>query len=216
MAPLSDPAQRPNRSGAATRAKIIDAAIDVLAMKGFSGFTLKAVAERAEVFYGNVTHHYATRDKLVEAMIAAILNRYRRRIDTLVTSLRTEESPAPALVTWLIDDSVSPDYAPVFIELWAMASHMPEVAGKMTEFYDTVVESCMRSLGVDPHAEASKPLRDTLFFLGTVVEGSSCIFANRDRATGPYAGVRQRVIAEFVPLIEQHLAEARAAAAAKP
>ena len=73
MAQTSDSPGKPNRSGAATRAKIIDAAIDVLTEKGISGFTLQAVADRAGIFYGNVTHHYATRDKLVDAMLEAVL-----------------------------------------------------------------------------------------------------------------------------------------------
>ena len=64
---------RPNRTGAATRGKIVEAAIAVLAERGFSGFTLQAVADRAGVLFGSVTHHYGTRDRLIEAMLDAIL-----------------------------------------------------------------------------------------------------------------------------------------------
>jgi AcrR family transcriptional regulator len=209
--PPPGPTGKQNRSGAATRTKIIDAAIAVLAEKGFSDFTLQAVADRAGVFYGNVTHHYATRDKLVEAMLEAILEGYRARFDELVVSLEAHEAgPVRALVTWLIDDAVSPETAPLLLELWAMSSHMPHVAAGMTQLYDGAVDVCMIALKVDPHAERSKGLRHALFLLGTVIEGNSCIFSNRDRATGLYDGYRREAIEALVPLLERRLAEAKA------
>jgi AcrR family transcriptional regulator len=210
MTPPNQPLGKPNRVGAATRAKILDAAVAVLAEKGFSAFTLQAVADRADVFYGNVTHHYATRDKLVEAMLSAILERYRARFDELVVSLDAhQDGPIRTLVTWLVDDAVSPETAPLLLELWAMASHMPEVATGMAQLYDGAVDVCMVALKVDPYAKSSEGLRNALFLLGTVIEGNSCIFSNRDRATGVYSGFRREAIEALVPLLELRLAEAR-------
>jgi AcrR family transcriptional regulator len=201
-----------NRIGAATRAKIIDAAIAVLAEKGLADFTLQAVADRAQVFYGNLTHHYATREKLMDAMLEAILERSRLRLEERIASIDAhDEGPICALVTWLIDDAVSPETAPVFLELWAMATHMPRVAEGLRQLHDDAVDMCMCSLGVEPHAEASQGLRDALFLLGTVVEGTSCIFSTRDRANGTYEGFRREAAAALIPLLDQRLAEARRA-----
>lgn len=211
MPSSSEPTVKPNRTGAATRAKIIDAAIAVLAEKGFSGFTLQAVADGADVFYGNVTHHYATRDKLVEAMLEAILERYRARFDELVASLEAHEGGLiRALVTWLIDDAVSPENAPLFLELWAMSSHMPQVAAGLTQLCDGAVDVYMTSLGVEPHAESAKGFRYALYMLGTVIKGTSCIFSNRDRTAGPYEGFRREAAETLIPLLERRLAEAKA------
>lgn len=131
---------KPNRTGAATRSKIIDAAIAVLAEKGFAGFTLQAVADRTGVFYGNVTHHYPTRDKLIAAMLDTILERYRARFDELAASLDADggESPMRTLVTWLLDDAVSPETAPLFLELWAM-SGTPSVADTLPGYALTLI-----------------------------------------------------------------------------
>lgn len=212
MAATTESAGKPNRSGAATRAKIIDAAIAVLAEKGFAGFTLQAVADGAGVFYGNVTHHYPTRDKLVDAMIEAAFERYHARFDKVAASLETHEAgPIRALVTWLLDDAVVAD-APVFLELWAMASRIPRVAQGLTQLYDSAVDLCMVTLGVEPHAEGSRRFREALFLLSTVMEGTTCIFFNRDRTDGLYDGFRRETIEALVPLLEQRLAEARRAA----
>jgi AcrR family transcriptional regulator len=202
--------------GAATRAKIVDAALAVLAEKGFAGFTLQAVADRAGVFYGNVTHHYPTRDKLVDATIDAAFEQYRSRFDTLVASLDAREGgPVRALVSWLLDDAVVDD-ARVFLELWAMASRMPHVAQGLKRLYDDAVDTSMRTLGVDPHAESSRRFREALFLLSAVTEGTTCIFFNRDRAEGDYGGFRREAVEALVPMLEERLAEAKAAAAGTP
>jgi AcrR family transcriptional regulator len=201
---------KPNRTGAATRTKIVDAAIAELAENGFSGFTLKSVASRAEVVYGNLTHHYPSRDKLIEAMLEAILERYRARFDALAASLDdTGESQVRRLVTWLVDDSVDPELAPVFLELWAMATHNPRVAEGLTALYDGAIEVSMRSLGVSPRSPKARRLRDTLYVLGTVLEGSSSIFYNRPRGSEIFAGFRREAIEILVSVLEQRLAEAK-------
>jgi AcrR family transcriptional regulator len=201
---------RINRTGVATRAKIIDAAIAVLADKGFSGFTLQAVADRAEVLFGSVTHHYGTRDRLIAAMLEAILAQYRERFDALTAALREDESPIDVLVDWLLADALDPDTVGVFLELWAMASHLPFVAGGVNQLYDEAVDACIIALGLPPRAPHVRKLRESLYLLGTVIEGTSSIFGNRDRSGPLWPGVRRSAVEVLVPFIEARLAEARA------
>ncbi|WP_296204595.1 TetR family transcriptional regulator [uncultured Hyphomicrobium sp.] len=210
MPTISQTPGKPNRLGEATRAKIIDAAIAVLAENGFADFTMQAVASRADVVYGNLTHHCPSRDKLIEAMLEAILERYGARFDAFAASLdNTDASQVRKLVTWLIDDSVDPETAPVFLELWAMSTHNPMVADGLAALYDGAVESCMRSLGVLPQSPKARRLRDTLYLLGTVLEGSSSIFYNRTRSGEIYEGFRREAIEILVTVLEQRLAEAK-------
>jgi AcrR family transcriptional regulator len=199
---------RPNRTGAATRRKIVDAAIAVLAERGFSGFTLQAVADRAGVLFGSVTHHYGTRDRLIEAMLEAILEGYRSRFAELAAAVRADESPVRALVTFLIDDAVDPSTAGIFLELWAMATHSPTVAKAVNQLYDDAVDACTGALGFSPRARRARHLREALYVLGTVLEGTSAIFANRDRTRPPWRAVRREAIELLVPFLEQRLAEA--------
>jgi hypothetical protein len=55
-----------------------------------------------------------------------------------------------------------------------------------------------------------------LFLLGTVIEGTSCIFFNRDRTLPPYDGWRLTAIDALVPLLEARLAEAKRGAGSLP
>lgn len=205
----TSPSGKSNRLGAATRARIIDAAIAVLGEKGFPGFTLQAVADRADVFYGNVTHHYATRDKLIAAMLETILDRYRLRYDELAEQLKASPHPFRMLVTWLIDDSVAPETAPIFLELWANARHAPEIAKALIQLYDNAVGVCLTTLEIPVHSDKARRLRDSLYLLGTVLEGTSSIFYNRNRDDGIYEGFRREAIEMLVSHLDERLAEAR-------
>ncbi len=202
---------RPNRTGAATRRRIVEAAIAVLAERGFSGFTLQAVADRAGVLFGSVTHHYGTRDRLIEAMLDAILEGYRTRFATLASAVRTSGSPVRALVTFLIDDAVDPSTAGIFLELWAMATHLPPVAEAVNALYDDAIDACIEALGIPPRSARARRLRESLYVLGTVVEGTSALFANRDRTRPPWRAFRREAIEVLVPYLEHRLAETVAA-----
>lgn len=209
-------ATRRNRTGTATRARIIEAAIAVLSEKGFSGFTLQAVADRADVLFGSVTHHYGTRDRLVEAMLGAILDGYRARFVELAAAVRSDQSPVRSLVMWLVDDSVDPATAGTFLELWAMAGHVPGVAHAVNQLYDDAVDAFIDALGISPDSARARPLREALYVLGAVIEGSSAIFANRDRTRGPYRAFRREAVDLLVPYLERRVAEARDAPGRNP
>jgi AcrR family transcriptional regulator len=199
---------RPNRTGAATRRKIVEAAIAVLAERGFPGFTLQAVADRAGVLFGSVTHHYGTRDRLIEAMLEAILEGYRTRFVALASAVRADGSPVRALVTFLIDDAVDPSTACIFLELWAMATHLTSVAKAVNALYDDAVDACIEALGIPPRSARARRLRESLYVLGTVVEGTSALFANRDRTRPPWRAFRREAVAVLVPYLEARLVEA--------
>ncbi len=198
---------RTNRSGAATRVRILDAAIEVLAAEGVAGFTLQAVAGRAGILYGNLTHHYPTRDILIEAMFEALIERYRTRFRQMTALAEDGRATIRDMVTWLLDDAVSAETAPVFLQLWAMASHLPPIAAGMARLYDNAVDAFMEAFGVDPVAEKARDLRDALYVLGTVIEGSSAIFWTRDRRS--FARVRPIAVDMLVDLLETRLARCR-------
>lgn len=202
---------RPNRSGEATRARIMDAAIAVMAERGFAALTLQAVADGADIRYGNLTHHYPTRDKLIDALLDTLLERYRNRFMDLAEAIASRRDDSLRdIVGWLLDDAVKLETGPVFMELWAMANHMPNIAQAMETLYDEAVIACIMALGVSTKAATDSGLRDALYLLGTVLEGSSAIFSSRVRNTDIYRGFRQEAFEALVNSLESRLASARA------
>lgn len=201
---------RQNRSGAATRVRIVEAAIAVMAERGFAGITLQAVADRAGILYGNLTHHYATRDKLVDALLAALLERYRAEFRELAEAIAAgRETPLSEIVTWLLDDAVAARTGPVFLELWAMATHDSKIGAAMATLYDEAVIACIAAFGVSAEAAARSGLRDGLYLLGTVIEGSSAIFSARPTDTDIYRGFRREALHMLVGVLDARLRAAR-------
>lgn len=69
-------AARPSpRSGPETRARVIQAAIDCILEEGYYRASSNRIAERAEVSWGVIRHHFGTRDRLLLAVLAELHSR---------------------------------------------------------------------------------------------------------------------------------------------
>ena len=60
---------------------LLDAAIRVVTRDGFAAMTLDAVAKEAGVSKGGLTHHFATKDALITAMLDHFVQRLLRELD---------------------------------------------------------------------------------------------------------------------------------------
>jgi len=201
---------RRNKAGDETRAAILGSAIAVILDHGIAGLTLQEVARRAGVKYGNLTHHYPSRDALVTAVLNALEAQYLERFRAFAASIGDHEgSPVAHLLDWLFDDAVTAQTAGIFLELWACSTRDARIAARAHCLYDQAIEACITALGVSRHQTAAQPLRDALYFLGTIVEGSSALFAAQTRDPAIYAAFRRDALAVVRPLIEQRLAQAR-------
>jgi AcrR family transcriptional regulator len=58
-----------------TRARILDAAVQVLSTRGYAGFRTAEVATQAGVSRGALTHHFPSRDELLVAVVADVFRR---------------------------------------------------------------------------------------------------------------------------------------------
>lgn len=205
---------RQNRAGHETRAAILESAVAVILDCGIAGLTLHDVARRAGVKYGNLTHHYPTRDALVTAVLNALEAQYLERFKAFAASIGDHEgSPVEHLLNWLLDDAVTAQTAGIFLELWACSTRDPQIARRVHGLYDQAIEACIAAFGVSSEHTSAQPLREALYFLGTVVEGSSALFAAQTRDPSIYRAFRRDTLAFLKPLIEMRLAGARDALA---
>jgi hypothetical protein len=122
--------------------------------------------------------------------------------------VHANDSPVRALVTFLIDDAVDSRTAGIFLELWAMATHLPSVAKAVNTLYDDAIDSCIEALGIPPRSAHARKLRESLYVLGTVIEGTSALFANRDRTRPQWRAFRREAVELLVPYLEMRLAAA--------
>ncbi|MET9213835.1 MULTISPECIES: TetR/AcrR family transcriptional regulator [unclassified Nocardia] len=70
-----------NENGVATHQRIVEAALEVLATRGWRNASVAEVAERAGVTRGAVQHHFKDRDGLFTASVAHIMDTRIREIE---------------------------------------------------------------------------------------------------------------------------------------
>ncbi|WP_245647551.1 TetR/AcrR family transcriptional regulator [Novosphingobium lentum] len=81
--PVVEPSRWQQQKSARTRAGLIEASIDCLVEKGYSGLSTSSVAERAGVSRGAMHHHFATRMDLVSALVEHV---FYQRMHEFVTA----------------------------------------------------------------------------------------------------------------------------------
>ena len=106
----------PRESSEIRRQKLIEATIDVLALKGYSSLTVGDVAKLACVSHGSVFVYFVTKDDLLKATLISIENRYRAK---MAESMATTQGDARKIILAIIETDLSPDLAtPRLVRAW--------------------------------------------------------------------------------------------------
>jgi AcrR family transcriptional regulator len=91
-----------------TKCKLYDAALALIAEKGFAGTTVDEIVERAGVAKGTVYYHFAGKAELVEALIAERLTplqeQFRMTLEAACTPSAALEALVRAELEWIRDN----------------------------------------------------------------------------------------------------------------
>jgi TetR/AcrR family transcriptional regulator, regulator of biofilm formation and stress response len=125
-------AERGSRAYGEGREALLAAAVRVVATKGLRHLTYRAVAQEAGVTHGLVTHHFGTRDALIESAL-------RYSLDNSVAGMSTEpgsgriEALFEGLAQLVADD---PDTQAFQYELALESRRRPELRPALKTLYD--------------------------------------------------------------------------------
>ena len=174
----SGPSRQSNRLGKASREQIVAAAEQVLEQAGYHAFSTRKVAEVCGISVGNLTYHFPSKAKLVEAVVTAVCDRYARQRPSLTAKQGdSAETYLRRLVRFMLDDAVDSDTSGLFLELWVMARHHTFCAEILEQFYATVVGWITESLEhYFPNAK-SEQREQAAYFLLTLSEGTVAVFS---------------------------------------
>lgn len=99
------------------RKQLIEATIDLLALKGYSSLTVGDVAKLACVSHGSVFVYFATKDDLLKETLISLEDRYNAK---LVTELAKAQGDARKIILAMIETDLSPELAkPRLVRAWA-------------------------------------------------------------------------------------------------
>ncbi|MBI5321949.1 TetR/AcrR family transcriptional regulator [Bradyrhizobium sp.] len=111
---------RADRDAAATRQKLLDAAVDCLVELGVAGTTTLAVQRRAGTSRGALLHHFPTHADLLAASVAELVKRNEQAVAASRAGSSEPGDPLRAAVNALAYAGRQPAYL-AELELWAVA-----------------------------------------------------------------------------------------------
>jgi AcrR family transcriptional regulator len=124
------------------RARLMDATVELLVEKGFSGTTTTLVSERAGVSRGAQLHHFPTKNDLVVAAVAHLTERRGQELAAAAERLPEGEERTRAVIQMLGDHFSGPVFTAA-LELW--------VAARTDETLLEAVAPLERMVGRDAH-----------------------------------------------------------------
>lgn len=75
-----------------TKNKILDAAEDLFADKGFNGTSLREITSQAEVNLAAVNYHFGSKKELIKAVMSRYMNELSPRLETALTQVYMTEN----------------------------------------------------------------------------------------------------------------------------
>jgi len=173
--------------------QILQAAIEIIASKGYGKLTMRALARASGMKLGALQYHFRTWADMLRALAAYIADEYQRSWEAL--HLDVEEASLQDLVRFIMDDpagfTLSGDA--LFPQLWAMAQVEPVMAEKLDELYAVYLEKLegrLTTLG------SRAPTADALVIM-SLLEGT-IVFVGSERRWASHADAVQDAIRELL------------------
>jgi AcrR family transcriptional regulator len=130
MESLSDKSSLTTGKGLVRAQEILLTAQALFVAEGYAGLSMRGVASRLNISLSTVQHYYKSKEALLEALLAYMLDGYQHLIAELAQSM-TEKTPLERFVAtmdMLMVEIKQPETYGVFTETWAMAQRMPFAA----------------------------------------------------------------------------------------
>jgi AcrR family transcriptional regulator len=132
------PARTQEERRADTRSRLVAAAAELFAMKGFHAVSAEAVADAADRTTGALHNHFGNKDGLLLALVEQWLDESAARISADVEGSPDLDGRLRALWTdsMAFDPDSSDSWLLLEFELWLHAARHAEFAGDLAERYD--------------------------------------------------------------------------------
>ncbi|GAA4817691.1 TetR family transcriptional regulator [Nocardioides caeni] len=184
----------------AMRQRLMEATVELLVERGFSGTSTTLVSQRAGVSRGAQLHHFPTKDALVVAAVAHLTEIRGSELEAAVTRLPEGPGRTEAVVQMLGDHFASPVFTAA-LELWVAARTDPALLEAVAPLEQRVGRETHRLtvdlLGID---EARPGARELVQATLDLVRGLG--LAN---TLGDDARRRRRILTQWARTLEASL-----------
>ncbi len=192
------PGRSPRRTqaerSAATRQKLLSAAIDLICRGGFFDLTLAKVAHRAGVSRGAVQHHFGTRAELLLAVISDFSPDYLRPIEPAPHAALEARVDAVIDHFWLLYQHKQ---AIAVFHIWLGAQSDPElqpILSKTMQRFEHEVDRQWRAIFADRHLPPARIAAARRVALASL-RGFAIYFKSRTQWRQELALLKQMLVA---------------------
>jgi len=144
-------ARGPYAKGVAKRAEILDTALDVIAVHGYSGATVKELADAAGLSQNGLLHYFGSKDALFVEILRYHDTRLTERIDPEHTDFARDL--VRRILDALSDSTTAPGMSQLVLSVSAAASESDHAAhafiGARQDAFRTITEGALRQLQKD-------------------------------------------------------------------
>lgn len=172
---------KPSRPGTAIHEKgqrrveeILDAAVRVLIEEGYGLFTMRRIAEAADIRLSNLQYYFKTKEDLLNALLKRTVDDYNAALSH-VTRNRAGSPKAQfqRMIEYLLKDQDEKASCLIFWELWALAGRDPSIAGIMNSYYDVYLDKMAGAIrSVSPQMPKRRAQRHAGVIVA-LIEGAS-------------------------------------------
>ena len=157
-----------------TRAKEIKTlAHEILATEGYSSFTLRNISSRLSISMGNLNYYFTKKQDLLQALIQDARARYEADTKKIFEqSELSSEEQFEQFISYLINDLQNPLTRGFFLQLWAVATHEPEVESYRQDFYSYGINRISDLLGHMTSGVREESIQARAMLIIAAIEGS--------------------------------------------
>ena len=116
--------------------EILEAARNTLIEYGYSGFTMRKIAEKAEMAPGNITYYYKTKEEILHDLLDWVTVTYESSWDRILgDGSKSDEEKLFLICENLMLDLGERSTTYFFPELWTLSNHDEQAASFMNRSY---------------------------------------------------------------------------------
>lgn len=120
---------------------ILSAAIRILALEGYTRFTLRNIAKRVGLRLAAVQHYYPTKKAMLRAAIRGSIKQWDEPVSRLMLMPRRgAKSRLHAVIKLHLGSCIDDLTGGFFVALWALAAHDPDAMELLNDTYRVAVE----------------------------------------------------------------------------
>jgi AcrR family transcriptional regulator len=125
-----------NTKGRETRELILRSALAILINEGYKSMSMRRVAAKAGMKFGNLTYHYPSRKALVDELLDSVFRAYDVQTDAIQHHLTPHpEDRLIEICVFALRENRTKKTARLFPELWALANHDRYVSERVHALY---------------------------------------------------------------------------------